>query len=100
MKFAYGTQESARVMTKYMGQFTPNICYTGLPNGITAYPMFAVSATSQTAIPTTTRQITLGVANIILVPMDAVDYYMEKGVITDYTDEMPELFWHLNMVTY
>lgn len=100
VKFAYGTQESARVMTKYMGQFTPNICYTGLPNGITAYPMFAVSATSQTAIPTTTRQITLGVANIILVPMDAVDYYMEKGVITDYTDEMPELFWHLNMVTY
>ena len=63
-------------------------------------PVIAVSATSQTAIPTTTRQITLGVANIILVPMDAVDYYMEKGVITDYTDEMPELFWHLNMVTY
>lgn len=100
VKFEYGTQEQARVVTKYMGEFEPNFCYKGLPSTPTTYPMFALSATAATTIPSKTKQIVMGVANIILVPMDAVNYYMNTGVITDYKDEMPELFWHLNMETY
>lgn len=98
--FDYGTQDSARIVTKYMGEYEPNFCYKGLPGTPAAYPLFEVLATSKTAIPAKTKQIVLGISNIILVPMEAIDYYMQQGVITDYKDEMPELFWHLNMATY
>ncbi len=98
--FDYGTQESARIVTKYMGEYEPNFCYKGLPGTPTAYPLFEVLATSKTAIPEKSKQIVLGISNIILVPMEAIDYYMQQGVITDYKDEMPELFWHLNTTTY
>lgn len=98
--FEYGTQEKARIVTKYMGEYAPNFCYKGLPGTPAACPLFELLATSKTAIPAKTKQIVLGISSIILVPMDAVNYYMQQGVITDYKDEMPELFWHLNMATY
>lgn len=97
--FSYGTEDSARVVTKFVGVFEPNFCYSGLTGATTPYPMLEVKPTYASKLPDS-KQMTLGISNIILVPMDAVEYYRSKGDITDYTDEMPELFWNLNKETY
>ena len=97
--FSYGTEDSARVVTKFVGVFEPNFCYSELMGATIPYPMLEVKPTYASKLPDS-KQMTLGISNIILVPMDAVEYYRSNGVITDYTDEMPELFWNLNKETY
>lgn len=94
--FNYGTKEDARIQTKYMGVFTPNFSYRGLTSTPEAYPAFNIRTTSVLKGESTVLRI----AAITLVPMDAVKYYEAQGMIDDYKDDMPELFWNLNSITY
>lgn len=94
--FNYGTTESSSIQTKYMGVFTPNFCYRGLTTTPKVYPAFNIRTTTIAKGESTVLRI----AAITLVPMDAVKYYEAQGMIDDYKDDMPELFWNLNSLTY
>lgn len=91
VKFSYGTQESARIVSKFVGIFKPNISYRGLSTTPTARPIFNVNCTTRTPGGSTVLRI----AAITFVPQEAVEYFMKEGVIDSYTDEMPEIFWNL-----
>lgn len=88
--FDYGTEESARIVSKFMGVFKPNISYHGLSTTLEAFPIFNVKCMKTTGDITVLR-----IAAITFVPQEAVEYYLNKGVIDSYTDEMPEMFWNL-----
>lgn len=94
--FNYGTEEDARVLTKFVGVYTPNISYYGLSTDPDARPIFNVNCTTRTSGGSTVLRI----AAITFVPQEAVEYYMKEGYIDSYTDEMPEMFWNLPTSTY
>ena len=94
--FDYGTAENAKIQTKFVGVFTPNFSYRGLPGSQTALPVLNVRTTSSIKGESTVLRI----AAITLVPKEAIDYFKEKGEYESYTDEMPEIFWHINGSTY
>lgn len=91
VKFDYGTKEESKILTKYMGIFKPNMSYTGLQNDPAIRPVFNVYCSTRTQGGSTELRI----AGIVLVPQEAVEYYMKNGMISDYTGDMPELFWNL-----
>lgn len=91
VNFDYGTKEDSKILTKYMGIFKPNMSYTALPGDPAARPVFNVYCSTRTQGGSTVLRI----AGIILVPQEAVEYYMNNGMISDYTGDMPELFWNL-----
>ena len=89
--FDYGTKEESKILTKYMGIFKPNMSYNGLQNDPAIRPVFNIHCDTQTPKGSTVLRI----AGIVLVPQEAVEYYMKNGMISDYTGDMPELFWNL-----
>lgn len=95
--FDYGTQESAKILSKFVGVYNPKICYFGLNTETPSYPVFRLNCS--------TRGSVLRIAGITLVPQDVVEYYKEKGMLSgedgkEYTGDMPEIFWNLNRITY
>ena len=74
-----------------MGIFKPNMSYTALQSNPAIRPVFNVYCNTRTQGGSTELRI----AGIILVPQEAVEYYMKNGMIDDYTGDMPELFWNL-----
>ncbi len=95
--FAYGDENSSRIVTKFMGVFTPNFCYKNLPGDQKTYPVFNLR-TSSSAIKG--QSTVLRIAAITMVPQEVVEYYKEKGAFESYTDEMPNIFWQLNSLIY
>ena len=89
--FDYGTKEESKILTKYMGIFKPNMSYNGLQNDPAIRPVFNVYCDTRNANGSTV----LRVAGIVLVPQEAVEYYMKNGMISDYKGDMPEIFWNL-----
>lgn len=89
--FNYGDAESSRIVTKFVGVYTPNFCYAGYASQAEQCPAFEI-ATNDTPKK---ESYTLNIGGITLIPMDAVQYFMNNGMIDNYKDEMPELFWHL-----
>lgn len=89
--FDYGTKEESKILTKYMGIFKPNMSYNGLQNAPAIRPVFNIHCDTQTPKGSTVLRI----AGIVLVPQEAVEYYMKNGMISDYKGDMPELFWNL-----
>lgn len=96
VNFSYGTKDNARVVTKFVGVYKPNISYNGLSTSPSARPVFNVNCTTRT----TGGSTVLRIAAITFVPQEAVEYYMKEGYIDSYTDEMPEMFWNLPTSTY
>lgn len=96
VSFDYGTKEKSKILTKFMGVFKPNINYWGIVSTPAALPVFNIYCSTTTAGGSTVLRI----AGITFVPQEAVEYYMNQGVIDSYTDEMPEIFWNLNRFTY
>jgi len=94
--FSYGDIDDSYIVSKYMGVFTPTFCYRNLTTSPEVYPAFNIRTTTIQKGESTVLRI----AGITLVPMDAVLYYQKKGLYEDYTDDMPELFWHLTSYTY
>lgn len=89
--FDYGTKESARIVSKFVGIYRPNISYNGLSTSPAARPAFNVNCLTRTSGGSTVLRI----AAITFVPQEAVEYYLNEGFIDSYTDDMPEMFWNL-----
>lgn len=102
--FNYGTNEDSKIVSKFMGVFTPNFCYRHLDQETdpVAYPVFNVRSGDRA---TGGKSLQLRIAGITLVPMDAVKYYQEQKALNgesgeEYQDDMPEIFWDLTSYTY
>lgn len=102
--FNYGTNEESKIVSKFMGVFTPNFCYRHLDQETdpVAYPVFNVRSGDRA---TGGKSLQLRIAGITLVPMDAVKYYQEQKALNgesgeEYQDDMPEIFWDLTSYTY
>lgn len=94
--FSYGTKDDAKIVSKFVGIYKPNICYNGLTTSPSSRPVFNVNCTTRTAGGSTVLRI----AAITFVPQEAVEYYMKEGYIDSYTGDMPEMFWNLPTSTY
>lgn len=102
--FDYGTTEDSKIVSKFMGVFTPNFCYRNLDQETDpkAYPVFNVRSGDRAVGGVSA---VLRIAGITLVPMEAVKYYQGKKALNgangdEYTNDMPEIFWDLTSYTY
>ncbi len=102
--FDYGTNEESKIVSKFMGVFTPNFCYRHLDQETdpVAYPVFNVRSGDKA---TGGKSLQLRIAGITLVPMDAVKYYQGQKALNgesgeEYQGDMPEIFWDLTSYTY
>ena len=102
--FDFGTQESSRIVPKFMGVFTPAFCYRNLSNFSDPVPLPVFNIRSGDRAVRNQSSV-LRIASITLVPMEAVKYYQAQKALNgdsgeEYQNEMPEIFWDLNSYTY
>lgn len=93
--FDFGTKDSARIVTKYIGHISLDVCYQGIDD---LRPYFELECGQPAGeYRGKTYDNNFRILCFLYVPMEVVNYYMEKGYYTedDYKGEMPELFWDL-----
>lgn len=85
--YDFGTRESAKILTKYVGTLDSKICYEGLDD-YDCYPALSIRVTSRGN--QAGMENNLRIEGLLFIPQEAIDYY---GV--DTSDELPESFWEM-----